>query len=69
MTKTEIVEITDLLESGGFEVQDLQCGQFAYAGPCPSFVVRFQRKADLEKERAKEEIVLAERPDDRTAKS
>ncbi|MDR1250026.1 MAG: hypothetical protein LBK63_12075 [Treponema sp.] len=53
MTKKEIVGIIDLLDSGGFEVQKIEQGEFTGdVSKCPSYWVRFQRKADLEKERA-----------------
>jgi hypothetical protein len=53
MTKKEMVDIIDLLESGGYELQKLEQGEFTGdVSKCPSYWVRFQRKADLEKERS-----------------
>jgi hypothetical protein len=53
MTKKEMVDIIDLLERGGYEIQKLEQGEFTGdVSKCPSYWVRFQRKADLEKERA-----------------
>jgi hypothetical protein len=53
MTKKEMVDIIDLLESGGYEVQKLEQGEFTGdVSKCPSYWVRFQSKAGLEKERA-----------------
>jgi hypothetical protein len=66
MTKKEMVEIIDLLESGGYEVQKLEQGEFTGdVSKGPSYWVRFQRKADLEKERAAKSGVPfgKERPD------
>jgi hypothetical protein len=66
MTKKEMVDIIDLLDSGGFEVQKLEQGEFTGdVSKCPSYWVRFQRKADLEKERAAKGTIRSgeERPD------
>ncbi|MDR1176245.1 MAG: hypothetical protein LBK83_12350 [Treponema sp.] len=58
MTKKEMVDIIDLLDSGGFEVQKLEQGEFTGdVSKCPSYWVRFQRKADLEKERAEKDAI------------
>jgi hypothetical protein len=58
MTKKEMVDIIDLLENGGYEVQKLEQGEFTGdVSKCPSYWVRFQRKADLEKERAAKSAV------------
>jgi hypothetical protein len=65
MTKQEMVDIIDLLESGGYEVQKLEQGEFTGdVSKCPSYWVRFQRKADLEEERAAQGAIRSgkERP-------
>jgi hypothetical protein len=63
MTKKEMVDIIDLFERGGYEVQKLEQGKFAGdVSKCPSYRVRFQRKAALEKERAAKRGPFMERP-------
>jgi hypothetical protein len=66
MTKKEITDIVDLLESGGYEVQELEQSESSgNVSKCPSYRVRFQRKTDLEKERAADDATPwgTERPD------
>ena len=52
MTKQEYIEIIDMIEGAGFEAQKIECSEFTGdVSKVPSYWVRFQRKAELEKER------------------
>lgn len=53
MTKKEYVEIIDMIEGAGFEAQKIECAEFTGdVSRVPSYWVRFQRKSELEKEKA-----------------